>query len=124
MLSCALDEPAFVLAWSAYEALTGLLLDDYDGSSELIAGALQTIEQAAFEGVISAAEQGCMTEPQKLCSAIVHGCNAPEFNHSRSGSLSTFSLSPRCDQLRQAEQEWLRTPVAEGRAVNASCGFV
>ena len=73
-------ESAFLLAFSAYEAIMRLLLQDSDRWDERIVGFGQMSEQAAARGVLSAEERDQLNRLWQLRSAIVHGYHAPNFN--------------------------------------------
>ena len=75
-----LSVAAFVLAWSALEAATRLLITEQGVSNSDITKPAFVLEQAVSLGVISREEYGNLTQMQKYRNAIVHGFSLNDFD--------------------------------------------
>ena len=75
-----LSVAAFVLAWSALEAATRLLITEQGVSNSDITKPGFVLDQAVSLGVISREEYGNLTQMQKYRNAIVHGFSLNDFD--------------------------------------------
>ena len=75
-----LSVAAFVLAWSALEAATRLLITGQGVSNSDITKPGFVLDQAVSLGVISREEYGNLTQMQKYRNAIVHGFSLNDFD--------------------------------------------
>ena len=78
-LASGLSEAALVLAWSACEAATRLLVADEDQSSPALNSPAYFLERAVFLGIVSRAEHHHLTQARRYRNAIVHGFSHGDF---------------------------------------------
>ena len=79
-LQAGLPEAAFLLAWSASEAVVRDLLAAQGVSSTSITSPGYVLDQGIFHGVISREEHDALTRMRKYRNAIVHGFGADDFS--------------------------------------------
>ena len=80
-LQAGLPEAAFLLAWSASEAVVRDLLTAQGVSSTGITSPGYVLDQGIFHGVISRDEHDALTRMRKYRNAIVHGFSTDDFSH-------------------------------------------
>lgn len=73
-------ESALVLAWSAFEAATRMLVAEQDESSREINAPGYFLDQAVFLGLVSREEHHRLIEVKQYRNAIVHGFSHHAFN--------------------------------------------
>lgn len=78
-LASGMSEAALVLAWSACEAATRVLVTDQEESSPDINAPGYFLDQAVFLGIISREEYRHLTRARKYRNAIVHGFSHDDF---------------------------------------------
>ena len=79
-LQVGLPEAAFLLAWSASEAVVRDLLTAQGVSSTGITSPGYVLDQGIFHGVISREEHDALTRMRKYRNAIVHGFGTDDFS--------------------------------------------
>ena len=79
-LQVGLPEAAFLLAWSASEAVIRDLLTAQGVASTSITSPGYVLDQGVFHGVISREEHDALTRMRKYRNAIVHGFGADDFS--------------------------------------------
>ncbi len=79
-LESGLAEAAFVLAWSALEAATRVLIAAQGITNSGITTPGFVLDQAVSLGVVSREEYNHLTQMQKYRNAIVHGFSVADFN--------------------------------------------
>lgn len=79
-LQAGLPEAAFLLAWSASEAVIRGLLAARGVTSTSITSPGYVLDQGVFHGVISRNDYDTMVRMRKYRNAIVHGFDTNEFN--------------------------------------------
>ena len=75
-----LPEAGFILAWSALEAVTRILVTTQGASHEGIPTPAFTLDQAVSLGVIPIEDYEQLTEMRKCRNAIVHGFSLRDFD--------------------------------------------
>ncbi len=80
LLESGHSEAAFLLAWSACEAATRLMVAEQGISFTGITSPGYVLDQAAFLGIMSRAEYNHLRDLQKYRNAIVHGFSHGAFN--------------------------------------------
>ena len=80
-LQAGLPEAAFLLAWSASEAVIRGLLAARGVSSTSITSPGYVLDQGVFHGVISRDDYDALTRLRKYRNAIVHGFGMNDFNN-------------------------------------------
>ncbi len=75
-----LPEAAFLLAWSASEAVIRALLAAQGVSSTSITSPGYVLDQGVYHGVISRDDYDTLTRMRKYRNAIVHGFGTDDFN--------------------------------------------
>ena len=75
-----LPEAAFLLAWSASEAVIRVLLAAQGFSSTSITSPGYVLDQGVYHGVISRDDYDALTRMRKYRNAIVHGFGTDDFN--------------------------------------------
>ena len=80
-LQAGLPEAAFLLAWSASEAVIRGLLAAQGVSSTGITSPGYVLDRGVFHGVISRDDYDAMTRMRKYRNAIVHGFGMDDFNN-------------------------------------------
>ena len=78
-LASRMSEAALVLAWSACEAATRVLVADQEESSPDINAPGYFLDQAVFLGIISREEHRRLARARKYRNAIVHGFSHDDF---------------------------------------------
>ncbi len=78
-LSSGLPEAAFLLAWSACEAVIREMLRAQGISEAGISSAAFVLDQAVFQGLMSRKDYDRLTEMRKYRNAIVHGFSVDGF---------------------------------------------
>ena len=78
-LEAGLPEAAFLLAWSASEAVIRELLATDGVSDKIITSPGYVLDQGVFHGVISRDEYDTLTRMRKYRNAIVHGFGTDDF---------------------------------------------
>ncbi len=79
-LMVGLPEAGFILAWSALEAVTRILVTTQGASHEGIPTPAFTLDQAVSLGVIPIEDYEQLTEMRKCRNAIVHGFSLRDFD--------------------------------------------
>ena len=79
-LQAELPEAAFLLAWSASEAVIRVLLTAQGVSSTSITSPGYVLDQGVYHGVISRDDYDAFTRMRKYRNAIVHGFGMDDFN--------------------------------------------
>ncbi len=79
-LQAELPEAAFLLAWSASEAVIRELLTAQGVSSKSITSPGYVLDQGIYHGVISRNDYNALTRMRKYRNAIVHGFGTDDFN--------------------------------------------
>ena len=79
-LQAELPEAAFLLAWSASEAVIRELLAAQGVSGKSITSPGYVLDQGVFHGVISRNDYDALTRMRKYRNAIVHGFGTDDFN--------------------------------------------
>ena len=79
-LQAELPEAAFLLAWSASEAVIRELLAAQGVSGKSITSPGYVLDQGVYHGVISRNDYDSLTRMRKYRNAIVHGFGTDEFN--------------------------------------------
>ena len=79
-LQAKLPEAAFLLAWSASEAVIRELLTAQGVSSASITSPGYVLDQGIYHGVISRDDYDALTRLRKYRNAIVHGFGMDDFN--------------------------------------------
>ena len=75
-----LPEAAFLLAWSASEAVIRVLLAGQGVSSTSITSPGYVLDQGVYHGVISREDYDALTRMRKYRNAIVHGFGTDDFD--------------------------------------------
>lgn len=78
-LASGMPEAALVLAWSACEAATRVLVTDQEESSPDINAPGYFLDQAVFLGIVSREEHRRLAKARKYRNAIVHGFSHDAF---------------------------------------------
>ncbi len=78
-LDAGLPEAAFLLAWSASEAVLRDILAADGIPTEGVTATEFVLSQAAYEGIISPEHQDVLRRLRKYRNAIVHGFTIPDF---------------------------------------------
>ena len=78
-LESGMSEPALLLAWSACEAATRLLVAGQDDSNPAINSPGYFLDRAVFLGIVSREERRHLAEARKYRNAIVHGFSHRDF---------------------------------------------
>ena len=79
-LQVELPEAAFLLAWSASEAVIRELLAAQGVSGKSITSPGYVLDQGLYHGVISRNDYDALTRMRKYRNAIIHGFGADDFN--------------------------------------------
>ncbi len=79
-LQAELPEAAFLLAWSASEAVIRELLTAQGVSSKSITSPGYVLDQGVYHGVISRSDYDALTRMRKYRNAIVHGFGTDDFD--------------------------------------------
>ncbi|MCY3749062.1 MAG: hypothetical protein OXG64_07185 [Chloroflexi bacterium] len=79
-LDAGLPEAAFLLAWSASEAVIRELLAVQGVSKTTITSPGYVLDQGVYHGVISRADHDALTRMRKYRNAIVHGFGTEDFD--------------------------------------------
>ncbi len=79
-LQAKMPEAAFLLAWSASEAVIRVLLAAQGVSSTSITSPGYVLDQGVYHGVISRDDYDALTRMRKYRNAIVHGFGADDFD--------------------------------------------
>lgn len=79
-LQVELPEAAFLLAWSASEAVIRELLAAQGVSGKSITSPGYVLDQGLYHGVISRNDYDALTRMRKYRNAIIHGFSADDFN--------------------------------------------
>ena len=79
-LQADLPEAAFLLAWSASEAVIRELLTAHGVSGKSITSPGYVLDQGIYHGVISRNDYDALNRMRKYRNAIVHGFGADDFN--------------------------------------------
>ena len=79
-LQAELPEAAFLLAWSASEAVIRELLTAQGVSSKSITSPGYVLDQGVYHGVVSRNDYDALTRMRKYRNAIVHGFGTDDFN--------------------------------------------
>lgn len=79
-LRAELPEAAFLLAWSASEAVIRELLTAQGETNRSITSPGYVLDQGIYHGVISKNDYNALTRMRKYRNAIVHGFGTDEFN--------------------------------------------
>lgn len=79
-LQVGLPEAAFLLAWSALEAVTRALVEIHGGENAHITSPRFLLDQATFHGLISRNEYNEFNRMLKYRNAIVHGFDTDDFD--------------------------------------------